>query len=217
MTDELREQVNISVSSLLEGYQVTPLREFTGVFDNYEAARDERYDRVRVALQFTDVEVVESTEPYPFPIAQLTVPFSQRRRSQMGFLVASIDKIIPGGSLSSLLKKRVRMKMIAENFGRWRGEEEDRIMACWEVIELFETEEASQSKTSYQAALELAVGKSPDSLKDFYQEAFKNPAVKADRGLVGKILNKTFISEALEAGDLKVGDDGLLALPVAEA
>lgn len=210
MTDELKQQVDISASSLVEGYQLTPLREFIGTFENFEAERDEQFDRIRVTLQFSDVEVIESTEPYPFPIAQIPIPFSQRRKSQMGFLISSIDKLIPGGSLSSLLGKRVRMKMVSENFGRWRGEAEDRIRECWEVMEIIGA--APQGKSAYRVALELAVGRSPDNLREFYQEAFKNPVIKADRELVGKILNKTFVSEALETGDLIVVD-GKLALP----
>jgi len=215
MTEELKQQVNISASSLVEGFQLTPLKEFIGVFDNYEASKDERFDRVRVSLQFIDIEVIESTEAYPFPIAQLTVPFSQRKRSQMGFLLTSIDKIIPGGSLSSMLKKRIRMKQVSENFGRWRGETEDRIRDCWTVIELLEAKE-SPASSSYEAALGLAAGKPVDNLKEFYDEAFKNSVIKADRELVGKILNKTFIPEALEAGDLEVGDNGLLTIPTSE-
>jgi len=210
MTEDLKSQVNISASSLVEGFQVTPLREFIGVLENYDAERDEQFDRVRVNLQFTDVEVIESTEPYPFQIAQLTIPFSQRKRSSMGFLVTSIDKLIPGGSLSSILNKRIRMKMVPENFGRWRGETEDRIRECWEVVEIIGAE--AEGKSPYRVALELAVGKSPDNLKDFYEEAFKNSAVKSDRQLVGKILNKTFIPEAIEAGDLII-ENGVLEMP----
>lgn len=206
--EDLRGQVNIGAKDLVEGYQVTPLREFVGVLEDFVPERDEQYNRIRISLQFTDVEVIESTEPYPFPIVQLTVPFSQRKRSQMGFLVNSLDKVMPGATLSSLVKQRVRMKVVSENFGRWRGETEDRIRGCWEIQEITSKPKVAQS--AYEVALGLAEGKSPTALTEFYQQAFKNSAIKADKEVLDKILRKTFIEEAIEAGALYISDDGLI-------
>lgn len=209
MTEDLKQQVNLGVANLVEGFQQTPLREFIGCLENYDAERDEQFDRVRVQLQFVGVQVIHSTEAYPFPIAQLTIPYSTRKVSAMGYLVTSIDKLMPGGSLSSLIGKNVRMLMKPENYGRWRGETEDRVRDTWTVVELV-GEEAKEAKLSYEVALDLAVGESPSELKGFYQQAFRNPAIKQDKALLTKILDKTFIAEALERGVLEVSEDGLL-------
>lgn len=211
---DYRKQVDIPSSQFQEGYQQTPLREFIGDFTNYEAERDEQYKRVRVTLQFSNIQVIQSTEPYPFPIAQLVIPFSQRKRSAMGFLVDSIDKLIPGGSLSSILNKRVRMKMLSENYGRWRGETEDRIRDAWNVVELVGQETVGVN--AVDVAIALAVGQPYDNLSKFHQQAFQNPVIKKDRTLLGKILNKTFIEEMIEMGALEVSADGVLVSPTEE-
>lgn len=212
--EDLQKQVDIGLRSLVEGFQQTPLREFTGVLESFEAERDAQFDRIRVRLQFSEVAVIATAEPYPFPIAQLTIPFSQRRVSSMGFLVSSIDALLPGGSISSLLKKRVRMKLEAKNFGRWRGQEEDTIRECWVTVSL-EGESKAESRSAYEIALDLAVGQSVDDLKAFYQQVFKDPSIRADKELQGAILNKSFIPAALESGDLEVDENGTLGRPSA--
>jgi len=211
--EDLKSLVDIKASELEEGFQLTPLREFIGTLEGYDAERDERFNRIRVILNFTDVEVIESTEPYPFPIAQLSIPYSRRRTSQWGFLTTSLEKFIPDGHISLFVGKRMHMKLIAENFGRWRGETEDRIRECWELINLLTPVESTV--TPYQVALKLAEGKKvndPESMREFYQEAFKNPLVKQDRELLQAILSQSFIGDALDRGDLTVDEDGTISL-----
>jgi len=211
--EELKSMVDIPASSLQEGFQATPLRKFIGTLDNYETEKDEQFDRIRVILQFTDLAEVEAVEPYPFPIAQITIPFSQRKVSAFGFLLKSIEEFIPNPRLSSLLKKRVRMELLPKNYGRWRGETEDRVRDTWVVTEII-TEGVSETKENpYDIAIRLAVGVPAADLKPFHDAVFKVAAVKQDRELFGKILNKTFIPEAIERGDVVIDESGILTRP----
>jgi hypothetical protein len=215
MTEELKKQIEgITATSLQEGFEPT-LQDFEGVCENYEAEKDEQFDRVNVTLQFTDVKVNRSTEPYPFPIAQIRIPVSKQSKSGYGFFIKSLDKLIPGGTISSLIGKRVRMVWSTENFGRWRGEEEDRIRGCWHVTELIGAAAAGQPvKPAYKVALEMAVGRNVNDLTAFYQEVFKRPELKTPEGrdVLGAILNKTFIPTAIERGELVADKNGMLKL-----
>lgn len=79
----------------------TPLRHFRGKLDGIAGAMVQRGNmpqaRLELTYSFSDVEVFVSTEPYPFPIAQVSMLHSNRVKSGMGVLGASIDKIINAG------------------------------------------------------------------------------------------------------------------------
>lgn len=214
--EDLKKLVDVGAQALTEGYFNTPLREFTGVFEDYEAVRDEKQgDRVKLQLSFSELDDVKSVEPYAFPIAQLPpFNFSTVKKSQNGFLVASIDKLISGGKLSSMLKRRVRMRLVPENFGKFnRGDTEDRIINCWEFVEIIGgTTAATITISPIDVAIKLAVGKPANDLKAFYQEAFKNNIIKGDKELLSKILNKTFIQEMVDIGALVTDAKGILAI-----
>ncbi len=79
----------------------SPLRHFRGKLDSIAGAMVQRGNmpqaRLELTYNFSDVEVFVSTEPYPFPIAQISMLHSNRVKSGMGVLGASIDKIINAG------------------------------------------------------------------------------------------------------------------------
>jgi len=76
----------------------TPIRYFRGKLDTINGAMVQRGNmpqaRLELTYNFSDVEVFISVEPYPFPIAQISMLHSNRTKSGMGVLGASIDKII---------------------------------------------------------------------------------------------------------------------------
>jgi len=206
--EDLKGQIgSVKASDLSVGFQ-TPLQEFWGTLEDFSAERDERFDRVRVTLYFVDVEVIRSTESYPFPIAQIIIPFSQARRSQMGFLIQSIEEHIPGGSISSLVGRRMRMNLEPKNYGRWRGEEEDRVRDTWVVAEILPKPEEVEAVDAYTLALEKVKGYTVDNLQEYYQEVLKDPRIKENRDVVSTIITGNFIKDALDKGLLKVDEQG---------
>ena len=79
----------------------SPLRHFRGKLDSITGSMVQRGNmtqaKLEIAYNFSDLEVFESTEPYPFPIAQITVMHNNKDKSAMGVLGASMDKIINAG------------------------------------------------------------------------------------------------------------------------
>ena len=88
MTEDL-----ITTRGLTEGEAATPLRKFYGILDSYSP--EERYGKTSVVMNFKDVEVIESTEPYPFPIAVIPIKLSNRKNSAWGVFSESLNAIIP--------------------------------------------------------------------------------------------------------------------------
>ncbi|GAH80705.1 unnamed protein product, partial [marine sediment metagenome] len=81
----------ISTRKLTESEFGTPLRKFTGILDNYNLDKEAKFG-ARVQLNFKDVEVLESTEPYLFPIATVSIKLSNRRISSWGHFSESLNK-----------------------------------------------------------------------------------------------------------------------------
>src|SRR3990167_7069804 len=78
---DLREQISQSIYNLQDGFQRTPLRDIRGEFVNFEPRIDVKNSRTRVALQLAEIEVLESTEPYSFPTAEIEILHSNRKVS----------------------------------------------------------------------------------------------------------------------------------------
>ncbi len=89
----------LKVRGFESGFQRTPLRDFRAKLISISGQLVTRFQppRTEVLYNFEQVEVIESTEPFPFPIAQITVMMSNREQSAMGVLGSSIDKIINQG------------------------------------------------------------------------------------------------------------------------
>lgn len=105
MTDLTQEQVLAQLQT--RGFETggfrSPLRWFrgtlTGIIGSMVQRGNMQQPRLEVTYNFQnqDVEVFESSEPYPWPIAQISIMHSNREKSNMGVLGRSIDKIINAG------------------------------------------------------------------------------------------------------------------------
>ena len=95
----------------------SPLRWFRGTLTGITGSMVQRGQmkqaRMEVLYNFQkgDLEVFESTEPYPFPIAQVAIMHSNRDKSIMGVLGMSIDKLINAGIGENIPQEQ------AKNFG----------------------------------------------------------------------------------------------------
>lgn len=214
--DELRKQLALPYGEMQEGFQETPLQEFIGLFTDYQPDRNPRFpDRLQVLLKWTGVEVIKATDTYPFDVAQFHINFSKTKQSAYGMFIQSIDRIIPGGTIASIVNKKTHMKLVRREREDFKQKDEagnpvKKPWDVWEVVEIVGAVKAGKSPK--QVLLEMAVGRDPMSLDSFYQDAFKNAVVKTDKELIPKILGKSFVSEALESGSLVIAEDGKLAL-----
>lgn len=204
----------VKIRGLDKGFQRTPLREFKGTLEKITANLVDRFTppRTEIILNFVDMEVIETVEPYPFPIAQITIMHSNREQSFWGVFATSMDKLIPAsGELTYIEGKELHMKMTGGHmmWDRDKGEETPR--DCWELVGV-EGESTTSPATKVDAtakALELLDGK---NIADWNQIVFQDPTVKADGELVTSILSNTFIPSMKEAGVVSEDENGIYHL-----
>lgn len=214
----------------------SPLREFRGRLDKITGSMVQRGQmksaRLEVTYTFSEVEVIKSTEPYPFPIAQISLLHSNRAQSMMGVLGASIDKVINSGlddnapqnqvKNQDFLIGKVQQWEITPSHMMWdMDKKQETPRECWEVIEVegFATtpvvtkSQASPTPitpstiTPAQEALNLLEGK---TLSQWNNEVFKNSLVKAGGGdLINSIIQGTFVSSLEAAGNITKDANGV--------
>ena len=201
--DDLRAQ--ISMKNLQEGGSQSPLLEFKGVLDGYDPEVDQRFGGVRVKLRFSNLEVIRSTQPYHFPLAELAIRHSNQKKSGWGVLSTSAEQFFqsPEDDLPILVGKRIHMSRTGGHmmWNRDKGAEEPR--EAWEILGVeglsssngsTPAQAGAKPDTALSAAIKLLNGK---TIQEFNQEALRNSTVKSDPGLVSQILGGQFAT-ALE-------------------
>lgn len=212
------------IRGLDKGFQRTPLREFKGVLEGITASLVDRFQppRTEIIFNFTDMNVIETVEPYPFPIAQISIMQSNREQSFWGVFAESAGRLVPEGVImvaqliDYLQGKVLHMKLTSGHmmWDRDKGEETPR--DCWELVgvegvvaqpasgEPVAIKEVGVSPTD--VALKLLDGK---NIQDWNQIVFQDPAVKSDGDLITSILNNTFIPSMKEKGIVSVDENGV--------
>lgn len=205
MTDELTDKVTIR--GLVDGsdYQATPLREFKGKFVSHKAETDTRYNKVKVTLNFSDLQVIETTEPYNLPIAEIPINFSDRKRSKWGILSDSLVKFLKESEdLKDAYGRTLHMKYTPDhNFGKNKQTGEDMVQGAWEVIGI---DGATTKVDAVERVIQLLDGKTE---AEFGQVVFQDVIVKGDSKVQDSIVNKTMIPSLITAGKVKKDDKGI--------
>ena len=221
------------------GFQRTPLRDFWGKITSITGEmRQGQRGAFAVALyNYDEVEVIESTEPYTSPIAQLEVPVSTRAKSQMGYLGGSIDRVINAGlpvdapqsqakNQDYIIGKMCHMKFTPGHLipsrddvsGQW-GE---KATECWELLEIRGEgvaapvpAVASPSAVTPPAPAGVDANQQALKLLDgkteqlWHQAVFVDPVVKVDTAVIQTIINRTFLTGLEAAGTVIKGEDGV--------
>lgn len=211
MTQENQDMPNISIRNLSEGG--TPLRRFYGILDSYSPERNQ-YNRIRVGLNYKDLEVLESTEPYAFPICTIPISFSNRAKSKWGFFAKSIADCVPeDADIEYLIGKRIGMVFTDGKDGRpephmlYDGQtEEDVPTAVWEVFEVDGTVRGFGKKTPMDVALSILDGKNQN---EFNTLALADPQIRQDTDLLKAITSKEFVATMITAGKVTVDAQGV--------
>ena len=188
----------------------SPLRKFSGVMEKYAGVpgKDENSGReyMSVELSFTDVEVIETVEPYPYPIAQVRVGYSQSAQSRWGALAKSIRRLLgPTGELDHCLKKRMTLAMkpyllrVRSEDGSWGDAESP----CWQVEEI-EGAAAPEDLTPYIVG--VADGKLD---KDIYSALLTDPKIMARPEIVTSITDRKLLDTLVMAGALSRDTEGI--------
>jgi len=211
----------MQVSELKTGYRelsggglATPLRQFIGRLKAFtpEVRQTGTGDRTFVKLDFIDVEVIESTEAYLFPVAQIELPYNEWRNTIWGTLLESIEKVLgPGNVLEDMVGKLATWYVELDKFMfiSTRGETAGQPVTrdCLTVVGMAEGEAAETAVASaVQVALSVLNGK---TLKEFNDVIFETPEVRADKELMAAIIAGTWADEMVTLLAATVDEDGV--------
>lgn len=188
----------VTMRGLQEGFETTPLRKFKGRLDDYPArvVQTQNWgEQTRVELQFQEVEVIESTEPYHFPIAQLSIKYSDKKNSTWGIFATSCTNLMPEDfDISDLKGKFLTMQLTpGHEFGKDKETDELIVRDCWECVEI-EGMAGGASGPQVSATRRALEHLHQHTEQDFNQAVFQDPLVKGDADLTGNILNRTFLT-----------------------
>lgn len=217
----------------------TPLRHFRGKLDSITGSMVQRGNmpqpKLEVIYTFSELDVIESTEPYPFPVAQISIMHSNRTKSNMGILGASIDKVVNAGldanapqsavrNQDYLIGKMQEWKMTPGHMMWDNDKKTETPRDCWEVVWVegeitpvttptgkveTSTPVAKVAITPAAQALSLLEGKTQQQWNNM---VFQDPLVKGDANLISAIVNNTFIPALEAAGSVTKDGNGVYHL-----
>jgi len=214
----------------------SPLREFIAILESWEAetrevAADNPGDTPRkyqvITFNFKDLEVIESTEPYAFPIAVLSIgyapPTVSRGNTRWDALASSIRKLTPDPDLDLLVGKRQTWAMQPATLRQALTEEDGtpkldgRLKAlwgdvqadCWQVKEI---EGLGSTEESDAEFMDFLVDQADGKLaKDWYEALLGDRRVTQGRGdIVTAITERKLLDTLVTAGKLTQDAEGIL-------
>jgi len=241
MTDQVIPQEQVLAQLKTRGFETgsfrSPLRHFRGKLDSITGSMVQRgqmaQPRLEIAYNLSDIEVFESTEPYPFPIAQMTIMHSNRDKSAMGVLGASMDKIINAGVGANTPQQQARNQdALIGKVQEWKvtpghmmpGRDEDGKWTetpreAWEVVWVEgmggtphsgvaaqEVPTEKVSETPIQRAINLLDGRTQQQWNNV---VFQDAAVKGNSELVNSIITGQFLPSLKESGVINKDANGV--------
>lgn len=211
----------------------TPLRHFKGTLSPDQRLDEERETKdgsrryVVLNFNFSDVEVLESVEPYAFPIAVITVGYAPPKVSRGGTafeaLAGSLRKLMPENpDINNLKGKRQEWKMEERMLRRGLIDEEgqprvdgnnnqiwgDVAVLCWTVVSIDGVGSTEEKDAEFNAFLvELADGKTEPQ---FYEVALMDQRVNARPNITDALVNRKLLVTLIEMKLLHRDAEGIL-------
>ena len=186
----------------------TPIKKFKGTLVGYTLEPEKP-----AKLNFDNVEIIESTEPYPYPTCTIEIWPSNRIKSNWGIFGVSLGKLIPPEQdLKDCINKRFGMEFTGGHMLRRKNKETEEWgevpVSAWEVYEVDGVtagEPGAAPVSARDRAKALLDGK---TIGDFNKAAMADDAVRNDQELLASIVAKTFTAELVDSGEfIKDGDD----------
>ncbi|KKM85921.1 hypothetical protein LCGC14_1284300 [marine sediment metagenome] len=196
-----------------------PLKEFSGVLkawhgEEFTPQGENAKTRVRVEFDFTDLEVIRTDEPYPYPITTLRVGYadphaSSSQTNRWAHLSKSVRTVTQGHCetgdvLDFLVGKRQAWVMVTkpvrspDDDGNWA----DRDTEVWTLKSIEGVEQDSGGDIMGHLA-DLLDGKNEAG---FYEAVFKDAKVRANTEIIEQATNRTLL-EGLEKTGMATRDD----------
>ena len=115
-----------------------PVTWFKGTLQKISTEQNERFNSTRGVFDFVGCEILESTEPYPFPVVKLNIGLSRRENTYWIAMENSVRNIM-GTEIFSLYnledKKQEWKRLPTKIGGRPRNEDGTQATTGWEVVE----------------------------------------------------------------------------------
>lgn len=222
--------VEPSIRGLVETGQWSgyPLTKFYGVLESHlpeDVLFGTRAVKM-VNLNFVDVEVLESVEVYPFPIATIPIKLSNQVNSGWGIYSVSLGKCIPDDEdLKDQVGKKIGMAYtpghdygfkddswvpMVDDAGNVLNEEErpNVIRSAWEVFEVEGSVAGAAAMSPEDKLKETLDGK---NRADFNKAAMIDPLVKSQGQTFIKehIISKAFVTKMIEGGEFTEDENGV--------
>ena len=211
MTTE--QQPVTTTRNLVAGGGGTPLRDFWGTLKSIYPEPDNFGDKN--VLNFADVEVIESTEPYNFPTATIKIKISNKKDSSWGVFAESVNEYLqPDEDVIDLVEKRLHMQMQVD----YEFQGKDKVTGepfkgnPWKILEIEGITVAGAEPTVSSAmakAKALLIGK---TRAEFNKAALADTAIRKDTELVRAITDKSFVKSMLDTGEFVEDENGVFSL-----
>lgn len=196
-----------------------PLIRFRGVLKEYRGvertfgegtanARKAQY----VAFNFINVQVLQSREPYPFPIATIEIAYNTSAETRWAALSGSFRKFLPENNIDLLVGKqqewefkggiKLRQQDPADN--EWKSLDGEAFQLTW-----LEGAEAPDGQDIMDKIVALADGKDDNG---FYSALFSDAEIRGMAGyqdVVTSASNRTLLQTLETAGQLKRDTEGV--------
>ncbi len=197
----------------------TPLRKFEAVLLDYvptkHAAVEGGREYMTIVFNFVDVVVIESVEPYPFPIAAISLPYSTSTETRWDAIASSIKDVF---GRTPALEELVGKKQVWQYLpctlrkrseeGVWSNQQDE----SWKLVSI-EDAGASASPAGTEPGfdidahiLNLIDGKTE---QDFYQVFYQDPKVRSHPELITAATERKLLGTLEEAGRVSRDSEGI--------
>lgn len=211
----------------------SPLRRFKGILGQYAPEKVEfsRQDGTPgsfmvAVFDFKEVEVIESTEPYPFPIAQVRIgyapPTSSFGKSRWEALASSVRKLVPDGELDALVGKRQEWAVLPCTLNQRLTDEDGNVILnekgrpkygdvegeSWQIVSVDGLGSVAQVDADFNAYLSaLADGKTE---QQFYEAALTDQQVITKPTVVKALTDRVLLDTLIAAERITRDTEGVL-------
>lgn len=244
MTDLTQEQVlaQLQTRGFESGGFRSPLRHFRGKLDTITGSMEQRGQmpqaKLEVHYNLSELEIFQTTEPYPSPITQINIWHNNRDNSPMGVLGKSIDAIINAGENENALQAAVKNQdfligkiqewKVTPGHMMWDGDQQKQTPRdAWEIVYIEgvggtphsgvatpATTNPAPTATVAPAAVLTPAQQALNLLdnktqQDWNSLVFQDPIVRGDPALVKTIIDATFLSSMEAAGQVTKDENGV--------
>lgn len=184
----------------------TPLLRFRAKLKEYisDRRKDEGSGRdyMVVKFEFIDLEVLQSVDPYPFPVATIEVGYSSTEKTKWDALAQSIKVLFGRTPVLDEIVGKVQewhygdclLRTKDESDGKWK----DLPGQAWQVVQLDGIGSApEEAANTDELVLNMLDGRNE---QDFLQLFYADPTVRANQDLVATATSRQLLPNLEKAG-----------------